>query len=284
MTGQIQLVMVNHSPLFFLLLFKYFLNPKINNFLFIVKHVRGAKHQFYFPNEIPNYKSTKTYQPNTKSIPLLPRKHRCTNFSETGFIRLQANQALPIRTSYPITTTSQAHYISDNIKPDFYRHSHPALNHHLQQQQQQQNQFNNFQDHHIPWNFNKQITHPLIQFSYQQMHRQLIVGQTKLNHLDDTLINDNQARYSNQFWNCPNQNLVHYNNNINNNNNNKQLPYQSSTPHINNFKFNQSPIAYMPTPPSSFNQTPIKLDDNQDNNLNSFNSFSTPGGYSYYHA
>lgn len=117
----------------------------------LVMHVRGAKHQYYYPSEIPNYTATKLYNPAPKkqyhnhqqqrdqfqhTKPCTHTFHQAPRHQQTQtqahYYPPQQNQQF---TSYPFTFNT-----NNNQQPNYNQFYQDYQN--LQQQQQHIMQFN----------------------------------------------------------------------------------------------------------------------------------------------
>ena len=78
----------------------------------LVMHVKGAKHQFYSPGEIPGYIPTKVYNPGFKS-PKFGQRHGLPE--PIGFAKSHVKKnSLPCSTPVKATQGSYAEYLIKN--------------------------------------------------------------------------------------------------------------------------------------------------------------------------
>lgn len=325
----------------------------------LIMHVRGAKHQYFHPNEIPNYKPTKNYNP-------FHQKKRSVNVNgtfngsnkENFFINKEQNFYQNHQTEFNNNNLPRNKQIIDQIMnyqgqmknnqvsygTGFsYTGQNSGQTSHKQVLVNDQNQLQyNLQEqvHQLAYNFK---IHPV--YAYQIILNQRLNKQNGPHgdqNLNDDMcgkvpVNQNfndmshqrsnehsfNMQYNNQYEQYMQQQQQQFNqqNIINSQgyaNNVNSTPNQYSTPpngqysgqlpqkntnyqHHMKFNQNQSPIPYnLPqnsTPPSSFNQTPILINNNGttpkknllENNenkvfTNTFNSFNTPqtANFNYY--
>lgn len=209
----------------------------------LVMHVRGAKHQFYFPNEIPNYKATKLYNPSHK------KRHTVID-----------------------TTNFQPNYLPTNIQPkhrQLLKPTNDQFNFYPQQNSQQRFPIQ-FQDQQINLAYAYQIQaqqqqqRQMNQWNYHHHHQnqQMQFMSTPFNgnnNNNNSLVNKlpcNQPNYGQQQYQSP----IHY-----------MLPQNSTPPS----SFNRTPL------PQKLAQDE-ENGGGGGFNSNSFTSFGTPGGYPYY--
>lgn len=240
----------------------------------LVMHVRGAKHQFYFPNELPDYKPTKLYNPSHK------KRHTITSDNDYQ--------------ESPHNTQLRQILNKNTNKNDQLNAFYPQQN---SQQLQQAQFFNNFQANQQQLALNLKF-----QQAYQYNNQMLANNGRQIrnfnNQSEESTLNKQPGfiQYSNnqynQFWDYSQQqqqNIMQFNPNMSTpfggGNNNKPVGQNQNNYQQAQF---QSPIQYMmpqnSTPPPSFNRTPLpqhKLKE-EDGGNSSFSTFGTPGGYPYY--
>lgn len=288
----------------------------------LIMHVRGAKHHYFHPNEIPDYKPSKLYNPcqQSKKRPTSsqftvddarslrnrffttmshqsknqPKNKQIVNFNEPSSKnepiysncpqnRIKTCHENLLNTSSPIFNETNQYNFSNQVTPIAYNFKmHPVYAYQMMTNQRQKQ------------NVNQQQTSNLNELS------NLTEGQTNQKYSEIPNQSENFIQYNGRYE------YLHYNQNV--------IPYSNlpSSPFVqkpniqqhlmmtNQLKYgqNQTPVPYLlpQTPPNSFNQTPTIVQTQMhvqpqrkttphesEKVFNSYNVFNTPpGNFSYY--
>lgn len=261
----------------------------------LVMHVRGAKHQFYHPNEIPNYKPSKVYNPSI----IRDKKHATLNSeSQTGIKDHNRNPSNVRSIHHPRNKQIFNHIIGtyrNNLQGQMKSPVYGTVNS-PQFNDINQYQFQN-QVHQMAYNFK---LHPV--YAYQMILNQRLKQPLGPNRTlkdepgqQQPPIQDNnfvqyRGQYD-QYMHYNHSNMMQYNPGMSTPTQFGQQKVNLNYLHAQNTPTSvfrglnqQSPIPYMmpqnSSPPSSISHTPIKEENMFQNTFQ--NSFATPGGYPYY--